>query len=71
MLLILIGVFVLLRFIGQLMIAKRNLTEEKQLKNQQANLEKQRKFVEKNKGRITIVNQQNKNIQDIDYKDVD
>jgi uncharacterized membrane-anchored protein YhcB (DUF1043 family) len=71
MLLIIIGVFVVLRFIGQLMIAKRNLVVENQLKKERANLEKQRKFIEKNKGKITINNQSNINYQDIDFKEVE
>lgn len=52
--LLIIGAFVLLRFIGQLMIAKRNIDEEKRLNDLQNKIRKQKEFVERNTGKINI-----------------
>ncbi len=52
--LLIIGAFVLLRFIGQLMIAKRNIDEEKKLNDLQDKIKKQKEFVERNTGKIKI-----------------
>jgi len=67
MLLMLIGVFVLLRFIGQLMIARRNMVQQNELNRQRMQLEKQKQFVEKNKGKISISKSSNK-AEDTDYE---
>lgn len=66
-LLILIGVFVLLRFIGQLMIARRNIAEQNELNRQKMQYEKQKQFVEKNKGKISISKSPYK-AEDTDYE---
>lgn len=66
-LLILIGVFVLLRFIGQLMIARRNIAEQNELNRQKLHYEKQKQFVEKNKGKISISKSTTK-AEDTDYE---
>lgn len=66
-LLILIGVFILLRFIGQLMIARRNIVEQNELNRQKMHYEKQKQFVEQNKGKISISKSSNK-AEDTDYE---
>lgn len=68
--LILLGVFVLLRFIGQLMVAKRNLAESQQLKRQDEALSKARKYVEKNSGKTTIIPPKNRTAEDVDFEEV-
>ena len=69
-LLIIVGLVVLLRFIGQLLIAKRNLKEQQILKNREKQFEKEKHFVEKNKGKIFISHSTRK-VQDVDYEEVD
>lgn len=68
--LILLGVFVLLRFIGQLMIARRNLAENEQLKRQDEALTKARRFVEKNSGKTTIIPPKSRAAEDVDFEEV-
>ncbi len=73
MILIIIGVTVLLRFIGQLMIAKRNIDEQNRGKAALDQLEKQRRHVEKNKGKTTLVAKTTKSsepFEDVDYEEV-
>ena len=68
--LILIGVFVALRFLGQMMIAKRNLAEQNALKEQKNQLNKEKAFVERNKGKISISKNKNRSAEDIDFEEI-
>lgn len=71
--LIIIGVIVLLRFFGQLMIAKRNIEAQNKGKVARDQLEKQRRHVEKNKGKVTLVGKTAKSgepFEDVDYEEV-
>ncbi len=73
MILIIIGVIVVLRFMGQLMIAKRNIDEQNRGKAERDQLEKQRKYVEKNKGKTILVGKTAKSsepFEDVDYEEV-
>ena len=72
-LLIIIGVFVLLRFIGQLMNAKRNMEEERQMneRNRKFREEKKRKEKELGKTKILRRGSQNSEIEDVDYEELD
>ena len=73
-LLILIGAFVLLRFIGQLMNAKRNIDGERVLNKQQQNFEKERKSKQQNLGKTNILGKSERSTdaaEDVDYKEVD
>ena len=71
MILMIIGGFVTLRFLGQLMVAKRNLAEEKRHNNFHRELEKQKSFYKKNTGKINILNKnKSSNVQDVDYEEV-
>jgi hypothetical protein len=77
--LIIIGAIVLLRFLGQLMIAKRNMEEERNLselqrKSDQERAEKMKKF-----GKTTILgkvssnrksNSVQSNVEDVDYEEI-
>lgn len=65
-----IGALVLLRFIGQLLIAKRNINEQNALKEQQSRLDKERRFVEQNKGKVSISKNKNSSAVDVDYEEV-
>lgn len=73
MILIIIGVMVALRFIGQLMVAKRNIDEQNKLRADQDALQRQREFVEKNKGKTTLSSTKSPSepFEDIDYEEVD
>jgi hypothetical protein len=71
MILMIIGGFVLLRFIGQLLIVKRNMAEQKRQEDFQKELEKQQSFYKKNTGKINILGKkQTTNFQDVDYEEV-
>jgi sensor domain CHASE-containing protein len=69
-LLIIIGVFVALRFIGQLMIAKRNISEQNALQEKRDKFNQQKKFVEKNMGKISISKKQSAKAEDVDYEEI-
>jgi hypothetical protein len=76
--LLILGAFVLLRFLGQLMIAKRNMEEERQLNKKQRDVESERNQKLKNFGKTSILNAKKKSttkkegdfIQDVDYEDL-
>lgn len=71
MILMIIGAFVLLRFLGQLMVAKRNLAEQKRHEDFHFELEKQRSFYKKNSGKVNILGKKHSNnVQDVDYEEV-
>jgi sensor domain CHASE-containing protein len=69
-LLIIIGVFVALRFVGQLMIAKRNISEQNALQEKRNKFNQQKKFVEKNMGKISISKKQSAKAEDVDYEEI-
>ncbi len=73
MVLLIVGVIVALRFIGQLMIAKRNIDEQNRSQAERNQLEKQRRHVERNKGKTTLVGKTSKAsepFEDVDYEEV-
>lgn len=71
MILMIIGAFVALRFIGQLLNAKRNLAEEKRHNDFHRELQKQKSFYKKNTGKINILGKsKSSNAQDVDYEEV-
>lgn len=71
-LLIIVGVFVVIRFLGQLMSAKRNIEEERQFKDQQNQFEEAKKKTSKNIGKTRIVNRTDSgNVEDVDFEEVD
>ncbi len=66
-----IGGLVLLRFIGQLMHAKRNLAEEQELNRKQKAFEKERAEKLKNFGKSTILKSKVKvDVQDVNYSEI-
>jgi len=72
--LIIIGVFVLLRFLGQLMNAKRNMAEEQRMKDQAEKLKKAREKTAKNLGKTTVIKNgksSSSDIEDVDFEEVD
>jgi hypothetical protein len=65
--LIIIGAMVVLKFIGQLMIAKRNLSAQNKLKEEEQERNRIRIQYEKNKGKTSIINRPISNVEDVDF----
>ena len=67
-----IGGFVVVRFIGQLMIAKRNMEHERQLNRNKRNFETERKEKLKTFGKTKIVKkgEVNGRVQDVDFEEI-
>ena len=71
--LIIIGVFVLVRFIGQMMNAKRNVAEQEEMKSRDQALKQERNRVAKNLGKTNVVKkgQGSQDIEDVDFEEID
>ncbi len=75
-LLIILGAFVLLRFLGQVMMAKRNMEEERRLNRNKRNFEEERAQKLKNFGKISILSgngrksRRTTDAEDADYEEV-
>lgn len=71
MILILIGAFVLLRFLGQLMIAKRNVEEERDMLKREKDFQRERNQKLKNFGKVSVSKSPPKgDVQDVDYEEI-
>ncbi len=76
--LIIIGAIVALRFLGQLMIAKRNMEEERAMNERQRKFEQERSQKIKSFGKMSILGGSKKkkaqseymDIEDVDYEEV-
>ena len=68
--LILIGVFVALRFIGRLMIAKRNLDEEREMLRKEKDFHRERNDKLRNFGKVTVSGKRNRS-SDVQAEDVE
>lgn len=71
--LIIIGVSVILRFIGQVLNGKRNQSDEKSAKERQDYINKQKQYVEQNEGKVNIVSKQaspTTPFEDVDYEEI-
>ncbi|MFY7989936.1 MAG: hypothetical protein ACOVO3_04335 [Fluviicola sp.] len=69
--LIIIGAFVLLRFLGQLAIAKRNMEAEKEAAQREKDLLRERNRKMKDFGKVTIQKSKPKgDVQDVDYEEI-
>lgn len=74
MVFIIIGVLVVLRFVGQLMIAKRNIAEEKELDRQKRAQDAEAKRKKRNLGRTQILGKRtssNDGAEDVEFEEVD
>lgn len=71
-LLILIGLFMVLRFLGRLANAKRNLEEEKALDEQKKRDKAEKERVAKNLGKTKIISKSsgNKDVEDVDFEEI-
>lgn len=69
--LIIVGGMVVLKFIGQLMITKRNINEQNRMKQAEFHLKKEKEYYERNKGKISILRKDTvRNVQDVDFEDI-
>jgi uncharacterized membrane protein len=68
--LIIIAVLVIMRFIGKLMIAKRNLDEERAHDRSQRAHEQAKKESELNKGKIHISKGTKGDVEDVDFEEI-
>ena len=71
MLLIIIGVVVLLRFIGQVILAKNNLAREKDMRKREENLASEKLKAKQNTGRTKILRDKQTSVSDEPIIDVD
>lgn len=69
--LMLLGAMVVLKYLGQLMIAKRNIAEHSRFREEQDKIQKQKAHFERNKGKISILrNGTPGNVKDVDYEEI-
>ena len=69
--LMLLGAMVVLKYLGQLMIAKRNIAEQSRFREEQDKIQKQKAHFERNKGKISILrNVTPGNVKDVDYEEI-
>ena len=71
MILIIIAVFVIVRFVGRLLIAKRNLDEEKRYNQNTDAYKKAKEQSQKEKGKVHIVEGGYREAEDVDFEEVD
>tara|TARA_B110000285_G_scaffold155122_1_gene173065 strand:+ start:87 stop:347 length:261 start_codon:yes stop_codon:yes gene_type:complete len=73
-LLIIGGVFLLLRFLGQLMIAKRNMEEERDINKNKRNFAEQKAKAKGDLGKTKILRNKKSgesSIEDVEFEEVD
>lgn len=68
--LIIIGAIVALRFLGQLMIAKRNMEEERAMNERQRKFEQERSQKIKSFGKMSILGGSKRKTSETSYSDV-
>jgi hypothetical protein len=69
--LMLLGAMVVLKYLGQLLVAKRNIAEQSRFREEQDKIQKQKAHFERNKGKISILrNVRPHNVKDVDYEEV-
>ena len=74
MLLIIVGVMLLLRFLGQFMMAKRNMEEEREMNSSRRQFDEAKRKSKENSGKIRILGKKRSNsedIEDVDFEDVE
>ncbi len=73
--LILIGAFVLLRFIGQVLRAKRDVNEQAKRKKRDQAVQNRKDFIKQNEGKVFVISPEtdvdNSDVEDVNYKEVE
>jgi uncharacterized membrane protein YhiD involved in acid resistance len=73
-LLIIIGVIVVLRFVGQLMNAKRNMEEERLINKREREYNDEKRRKQKNLGKTNILRKQQRgsgNVEDVEFEEIE
>lgn len=71
--LIIIGALVVLRFLGRVMIAKRNLDEERQLLERERKFQRERNEKLRNFGKVNVLNKNTtskERTEDVDFEEM-
>ena len=69
--LIILGFFVILKFVGRVLILKRNLAEEERFVKEKKNQEAKKKYINKNLGKTTILkSRQNIDVHDVEHEEL-
>lgn len=70
---IIIGVFVIVRYIGQLMNAKRNVNEQATDSEDRESIKRAQEHTRQNLGKTNIIgkNKGSNDVEDVDFEDVD
>lgn len=70
MILIIIAVFVIVRFLGRVFLAKRNLDEERRYNQNNENFRRDKEKSEREKGKVKITKKGYKDAEDVDFEEV-
>lgn len=70
MILIIIAVFVIIRFVGKLLIAKRNIDEEREFNQNNDQFKKAKEHSDREKGKVKVVDRYH-DAEDADFEEVD
>jgi divalent metal cation (Fe/Co/Zn/Cd) transporter len=70
---VVIGVFIIVRYIGQLMNAKRNVNEQAADSEERENIKRAQDQSRKNLGKTNVLgkNQGSNDVEDVDFEEVD
>lgn len=68
--LIVIAVFVIVRFFGRVMTAKRDLDNDKQFRDKQSDFKREKQRVLQDEGKVHIVEDVRQEAEDADYEEV-
>ena len=70
--LIIIGVILLLRFVGQFMIAKKNMDDEREMNSNKRQFQEQKKNATEDIGKTNIINDSvgKNDIEDVDFEEI-
>jgi hypothetical protein len=74
MVFIIIGVLVVIRFVGQLMLAKRNISEEKELDRRKKENEAEARRKKKQLGKTQILSKKQSSrdsVEDVEFEEID
>ena len=70
MILIIIAVFVIVRFLGRVFLAKRNLDEERRYNQNNDDYRRDKEKSEREKGKTKVVNKGYTDAEDVDFEEV-
>jgi uncharacterized protein YxeA len=70
MILIIIAVFVVVRFLGRVFLAKRNLDEERRYNQNNENFRRDKEKSEREKGKTKVMNKGYTDAEDVDFEEV-